>query len=103
MPLPQSDQATKRSARRLWLVAAVLFAGAVVSALQRHDDTALLFAGVAFELLFFAESNFDWQRRITGANWKRSVFEDRARTTVLGKLAQAMAFACLAGSFLIAR
>ena len=103
MPLPHPDRSTNRSARRLWLVSAVLFAGAVVSALQHHDDTALLFAGVAFEVLYFAESRFDWQQRITGSNWKRALFEDRARTTVLGKLAQSMAFVCLAGFFLVGR
>ena len=103
MPLPQPDRPTQRTVRRLWLVSVVLFGGAVVSALQHRDDTALLFAGVACEVVFIAESQVDWHQRITRGNWKRSLFEDRARTTVLGKLAQAMAFVCLAGFFLVAR
>ena len=87
--------------RKLWIASVVFFAGAVVSALQRRDDTALIFAMIGFELVFFAESNFDWQQRITRSNWKRSVFEPSAQTTMLGKLAQVMAFVCIIGALFV--
>lgn len=89
--------------RSLWIASAVFFVGATLSMSERRDDTALLFATIGFSLVFIAESNFDWQHRITRSNWRRSVFEPSARTTILGKLVQVLAFVCLAGFLLVGR
>ena len=89
--------------RKLRIVCAVFFLGAIVSLYQRHDDTALLFAALGFALVFIVESNFDWQQRITRSNWKQSLLEPKAQTTLMGKVAQVMSLLCIVGSLFIER
>lgn len=87
--------------RTIRLASFVFFLGALACVAQNHAATALFFAALGFGLTHVAESNIDWQQRIT-RNWRREIGEPRWQTTLVGGLAQWLAFICLAGSFLVA-
>ena len=87
--------------RTLWMASAVFLLGALACALQRRDDAALILAAIGFQLVFVADSDIDWALRLTRGNWRSSLVERRWRTTVLGKLAQALSTVCLLSYFAV--
>lgn len=88
--------------RTIWIASGVFLFGAIASAMQRRNDLALIFAAIGFQLVFVADSNVDWRHRITRRDWRKSVFEPRWQTTILGKLGQALGFVCLFFYFVVA-
>lgn len=87
--------------RTIRLASFVFFVGALACLAQNRAATALFFAALGFALTHVAESNIDWQQRLT-RNWRREIGEPRWQTTAVGALAQWLAFLCLAGSLFVA-
>ena len=87
--------------RTVWLASAVSFIGAVACVAQDRLDSTLMFAAIGFGLVHIAESNIDWQERLTRKHWHRSIFEAKWQTTPVGRVAQVLQFVCLFGFFVV--
>ncbi len=81
--------------RTLWTASVVFFLGALVSGWQDHPRTALLLAIAGFGLVHAAESDIDWQTRIARRGGLRALAERRWKTTIVGKLAEWLAYLCM--------
>lgn len=81
--------------RTIWIASVVFLLGALACALQSRSDSALLFATIGFQLVYFADSDIDWKQRITRSNWRERVSQPSFKTTIVAKVAQALSFVCM--------
>ena len=83
--------------RSVWVAVLVFFGAAFAFAWNDRTDLTLAMATNGFALVYLAESSFDWQQRVTRRNWRETLFERRATTTIVGKVSQMLSFLCFIG------
>ncbi len=81
--------------RAVWIASVVFLLGALACVFQHHDETALFFGFIGFQLVYFADSDIDWKQRITAGNWRERILHSRFKTTIVAKVAQALSFVCM--------
>ncbi len=87
--------------RYLWTASMVFLAGALASAIQNAPETALLFAIAGFGTMHAAESDIDWHLRIEGPAGLRALSRRRWKTTIVGKVAEWLAYLCMLALFVV--